>query len=150
MSMLWNCLVFAWVPFLGAGDVYAYLAVCVLSGMSVAADMALPAAIQADLVDLDTSEGGGGRTGLFFGLWNMATKISLALAVGIGFPALQLAGFDPQQPEAGATLVLALFYGAVPIVFKFAATALVWHFPRDRAGCDAVRQRMDTTSPATP
>lgn len=147
-SMLWNCLVFAWVPFLGPGDTWAYLAICILSGMSVAADMALPAAIQADLVDLDTSEGGGGRTGLFFGLWNMATKISLALAVGVGFPALELVGFDPQQPDSGGTLALALFYGAVPIAFKFAATALVWNFPLDRAGYDAVRERVDRASAA--
>lgn len=142
LSMLWASLVFVFVPFLGAGDVYPYLAICILSGASVAADMALPAAIQADLVDLDTSEGGGGRTGLFFGLWNMATKLSLALAVGIGFPALELAGFRPDQPDSGNTMALALAYGAVPIVFKLAATAIVWNFPIDRAAHTAIRERM--------
>ncbi len=146
LSMLWASLIFLWVPFLGAGDVYPYLAICILSGASVAADMALPAAIQADLVDLDTSEGGGGRTGLFFGLWNMATKLALALAVGIGFPALELSGFHPDQADAGNTMALALFYGAFPIVFKLAATAMVWNFPVDRDAYSHIRERLAATS----
>jgi len=142
LSMLWASLIFLWVPFLGVGDIYPYLAICILSGASVAADTALPAAIQADLVDVDTSEGGGGRTGLFFGLWNMATKLALALAVGIGFPALELSGFHPEQADVGNTMALALFYGAFPIVFKLAATAMVWNFPVDREAYGHIRERI--------
>ncbi|MFB4205332.1 MULTISPECIES: MFS transporter [Arhodomonas] len=139
LSMLWASLVFAWVPLLGTGDVAAFAVICALSGASVAVDMALPAAIQADLVDLDTHRGGGGRAGLFFGLWNMATKLALALAVGIAFPLLAALGFDPAAPASGDGLALALFYGAAPIPFKLAATALVWRFPLDRAAHEALR-----------
>lgn len=150
LSMLWNCLVFAWVPFLGAGDTWLFLAICVLSGVSVAVDMALPAAIQADLVDLDTAAGGGRRTGLYFGIWNVATKLALALAVGVAFPALQWLGFDATDPASGdGTLALALFYGGLPILFKVGATALVWNFPHDRAAhastCARVR-RLETAA----
>jgi Na+/melibiose symporter-like transporter len=141
-SMLWNCLVFAVVPLLGAGDVYAFLAVCVLSGVSVAVDMALPAAIQADLVDLDTRDGGGRRTGLYFGLWNMATKIALALAVGIAFPLLTLAGFDADGGGDDGELALALFYGALPIAFKLGAIGLVWNFPVDREAHGRIRDAL--------
>ncbi|WP_255414644.1 MFS transporter [Spiribacter halobius] len=143
VSMLWNCLVFAWVPFLGAGDTWLFLAICVLSGVSVAVDMALPAAIQADLVDVDTARGGGRRTGLYFGIWNVATKLALALAVGVAFPALEWFGFDATQPANGeGTLALALFYGGLPILFKLAATALVWNFPHDRAAHASTRERV--------
>lgn len=143
LSMLWNCLVFAWVPFLGAGDTGLFLAICVLSGVSVAVDMALPAAIQADLVDLDTAAGGGRRTGLYFGIWNVATKLALALAVGVAFPALQWLGFDATDPGSGdGTLALALFYGGLPILFKIGATALVWNFPHDRAAHESTRERV--------
>lgn len=142
-SMLWNCLVFVVVPFLGAGDVWLFLAICLLSGVSVAVDMALPAAIQADLVDLDTREGGERRTGLYFGLWNMATKISLALAVGISFPLLALAGFDADGSGDDGTLALALFYGALPIAFKLGATWLVWDFPIDREAHGRIRAAID-------
>jgi Na+/melibiose symporter-like transporter len=39
-SMLWACLVFAWVPFLGPGDTLAFAAICILSGASLGADLA--------------------------------------------------------------------------------------------------------------
>jgi Na+/melibiose symporter-like transporter len=144
MSMLWTSLVFLAVPFLGPGDTWAFLMVCLLSGIGVAVDMALPAAIQADLVDLDTAGGGGRRTGLYFGIWNMATKLSLALAVGIAFPLLEILGFDATNiDDRSGTFALALFYGALPIAFKLAATALMWNFPHDRAAQQVIRARID-------
>ncbi len=143
VSMLWVSLVFIWVPFLGEGDTWAFLLICVLSGVGVAVDMALPAAIQADLVDLDTAAGGGRRTGLYFGIWNMATKLALALAVGIAFPLLQWFGFDATNIEdQDGLLALALFYGAVPVAFKLIATALVWNFPHDRRAQLATRAKV--------
>ena len=130
--MLLACAVFVWVPFLGAGDVIAFGVICLLSGLSLGADLALPASIQADVVDVDTAEGGGGRAGLFFALWNMATK--LALAVGIAFPLLDLAGFTSQGDNPPAALwTLALLYGGLPVLFKLAAVLMVWHFPLDEA-----------------
>ncbi len=143
VSMLWTSLVFAWVPFLGPGDTTAFFIICLLSGVGVAVDMALPAAIQADLVDIDTAAGGGRRTGLYFGIWNMATKLALALAVGIAFPLLEWFGFDATVvSDRDGTFALALFYGAVPIGFKLMATALMWNFPHDRTAQMATRARV--------
>ena len=51
--MLWACLMFAWVPFLGPGDTMAFAVICVLSGASLGADLAIPASMQADVIDLD-------------------------------------------------------------------------------------------------
>jgi Na+/melibiose symporter-like transporter len=132
-SMLWVSAVFCAVPVLGTGDVLAFGVICMLSGASVAADMALPAAIQADVVDYDTASGGGSRAGLFFGLWNLATKAALAAAVGLAFPLLDWAGFDPQAVTAQGVTALTLAYGALPIGFKLVATALVWRFPLTRS-----------------
>lgn len=145
IAMAGNCLIFGWAPFLGAGDYTPFLIICVLSGVCLGADLALPPSMQADVVDLDRAgagnagagDGGDGeggdapRTGLYFAFWGMATKLALALAVGITFPALDLAGFDA---SAGAVndedglLVLALLYGALPIVFKIAAMRLMARF----------------------
>ena len=141
LSMLWACLVFAAVPLLGPGDLVPFLVVCLLSGASLGADNALPAAIQADVIDHDTAAGGGGRAGLYFGLWGMATKLALALAVGVAFPLLALVGFDP---AAGASDPRALtwLYAALPIALKLCAVPLAWRFPLDEAAARALRARL--------
>lgn len=133
VAMAGNCLIFAWAPFLGAGDYVPFLTICVLSGLCLGADLALPPSMQADVVDLDRAEGSARRTGLYFAFWGMATKLALALAVGITFPALDFAGFDASAGavnDEGGLLVLALLYGALPIAFKVAAMVLMARFAR--------------------
>ena len=129
LAMLLACSVFVWVPLLAPGDTWAFLVICVLSGCALGADLALPPAIQADVVDLDSLHSGQRRAGVYFGLWGIATKLALALAVGISFPLLDFAGFDPTAEQPDAIWALALLYGLAPVVFKLAATALVWDFP---------------------
>jgi Na+/melibiose symporter-like transporter len=145
--MIWASAVFVWVPLLGPDDVWPFLAICLLSGLSLGVDMALPASIQADVVDVDRARGGGERAGLFFGIWGMATKLALALAVGLAFPLLALAGFDPDAAAPGSLWALSLLYGALPVAFKLAAVALVWRFPLDRAALQSLQRRPsdDTT-----
>jgi len=135
ISMLWNSAVFVFVPLLGPGDVWPFIAICLLSGLSLGADLALPSAMQADVVDVDRAATGVERTGLYFAVWAMGTKLALALAVGIALPTLAAFGF---QAESGANsprslLVLALLYGLLPVAFKLGATWLVWNFPLDEA-----------------
>lgn len=93
--MLWASAMFVWTPFLGEGDLLAFTIICGPSGLSLGADMALPASIQADVVDLNSETSGQQRTGLFFALWSMATKLWLALAIGIAFPLLDLIEMRP-------------------------------------------------------
>jgi glycoside/pentoside/hexuronide:cation symporter, GPH family len=136
IAMAGNCLIFGWAPFLGAGDFTPFLAICVLSGFCLGADLALPPSMQADVVDLDRAPGSERRTGLYFAFWGMATKLALALAVGISFPLLDLAGFDASDGamnDEDGLFVLAILYGAVPISFKLAAMALMARFKRPPA-----------------
>ena len=143
-SMLWAVIIFAWVPILSAGDFFPFLIICILSGLSLGIDMALPASIQADVIDLDSAEGGGQRSGFFFGLWGMATKLSLALAVGIAFPLLALLGFDTQtQPADNNLLALSLLYGLLPIPFKLLAVWTIWRFPLDRQEHQTLQQQLN-------
>ncbi|MGI9510613.1 MAG: MFS transporter [Geminicoccaceae bacterium] len=142
-AMLWASAMFLWAPFLGAGDLLPFAIIAGLSGLSLGADMALPASIQADVVDLDWQESGRQRTGLFFALWSMATKLSLALAIGIAFPLLDLIGFKAGgDNEPAALLGLAMLYGVLPVIIKLAATALVWRFPIGQDEQTARRQRL--------
>jgi Na+/melibiose symporter-like transporter len=143
LSMLWACAVFVWVPLLGPGDVVAFGVICLLSGLSLGADMALPAAMQADVVDLDRVMSGRRRTGLFFAMWSMATKLALALAVGIAFPVLGLLGFAAEAANTPAVLAaLAALYGLAPVGIKAGAVALIWRFELDSASQSELRSRI--------
>jgi len=143
IAMVFNCVFFASVPFLGAGDADLFLAICVLTGLCLGADLTLPSAIQADVVDVDTAAGGTQRTGLYFAFWGMATKLALALAVGVAFPMLDLVGFSTDGGNAPtALLTLALLYGGVPVAFKAVAIALMWRFPLDQAAQADLRARI--------
>jgi Na+/melibiose symporter-like transporter len=142
-SMLWACMVFVWVPLLGLGDFWPFLLICCLSGLALGADLALPASIQADVVDLDRLESGRRRTGLFFAAWSMVSKLSLALAVGIAFPVLDLIGFEAGGQNTGTALFgLGALYGLLPVAIKLAATALVWNFPLGAGTHDDLRRRL--------
>jgi GPH family glycoside/pentoside/hexuronide:cation symporter len=131
------------VLLIGPGDYWPYLVICVLSGLCLGADLVLPAAIQADVVDVDAAETGERRTGLYFALWGMATKGALALAA-LALPILEVAGFstDGGNDETALTALVAL-YGLAPIVFKLAAIALMVRFPLDATLQEELRQRIE-------
>lgn len=146
IAMIWACGWFALAPLIGAGDGALYLALCIGTGFALGADLALPPSMQADVVDVDTArnegEGGAARTGVYFALWGMATKLSLALAVGIAFPLLEASGFEAGTASTEGHGALVLLYGVVPIVFKLAAVAVMWRFPLDGADQAALRDRI--------
>ena len=147
-SMLWACLIFVWVPFLSMGDVPAFLAISILSGIGLGADMVLPASMQADVVDADTLESGSQRTGLYFSMWSVATKLSLAGAVGIAFPLLDYIGFDAQSSHNGVNALagLSLLYSIVPVVLKIMAARLIWNFPIDAESQARIREEIERRS----
>ncbi len=132
-GMALACLCFAPAPFLGTGDIAIFAGVCIGTGLALGADLVLPPAIQADVIDVDTAATGEQRSGLYFAAWGLATKLALALAVGVAFPLLGAAGFDPGaglRSDAGLAM-LGFLYAGLPIVLKVGAAALMWHFPID-------------------
>lgn len=149
-AMLAACVVFAGAGFLGPGDVVAFGLICGATGLLLAFDVALPPAIQADVVDVDTAASGEQRSGLYFALWALATKLALAIAVGVTFPLLDWAGYRPGTgaPTEQAGLALALLYAWLPIPAKLAAIALMWRFPLDEAAQHGLRTVIEATSAA--
>ena len=142
-AMIAACAAFIWVPLLGPGDLAAFFAICVVTGMALGADLALPPAIQADVIDLDTLRSGEERAGLFFALWSMSTKLALAAAVGIAFPVLEALGFRTGETNtAEALLALALLYAAVPTVLKIGAIAVMWRHPITERRQRIIRRRL--------
>ena len=69
----------------------------------------------------------GRAEGAYFGWWNFAVKLNLALAAGLALPLLALAGYTPGARNAQALQALTLAYCILPCVLKLlAAGALQW------------------------
>ena len=123
-AMLVAIAAFVWASRLSAGDTTAFAFICVLSGLALGADLALPPSLLADVI------GRRGRmeaAGSYFGLWTLATKLNLALAAGIALPLLDALGYRPGGRDPAALGALAIVYALVPCVLKLGAVAsLVW------------------------
>ncbi len=131
LSMISASIFFAFVPFLAQGDLFAFLLITLLSGMSLGADMALPASMQADLVHNSTTaprEMGG----TLFGFFAMSVKLSLAFGVGISFAILGLLGFEASAPNAASLYALPLLYGLVPVILKLLALFVLYGYKEQR------------------
>jgi GPH family glycoside/pentoside/hexuronide:cation symporter len=144
LGMVLAAVAFSAAAFLGQGDVAPFAAVCVITGLALGADVVLPASIEADVIDIDTAASGAERAGLYFAVWALATKLALAAAVGLAFPLLGLAGFDPASGTRteGGLAALAFLYGGLPVILKFAAVALIWRFPLDETTMAEVAARI--------
>ncbi len=139
-AMALTCAAFVCVPLLAPGDLVLFACICAVTGFGLGADLAIPPALQADVVDVDVVRTGQNRAGLYFSLWGMATKLALALGIGLAFPALALFGFDARGGNsARALLALAVIYAIVPVFMKIVAIGIVWRFPLTKEEHDALR-----------
>ena len=124
-AMALALLAFAGAFALGPGDVAAFMAICVLSGLAVGADLALPAALLADAIDRDVVAGEAGAPGAYFGLWTLLTKANLALAAGLALPLVAAAGYQPHAAVPAGLHALSAMYGLAPCVLKASALAVL-------------------------
>jgi Na+/melibiose symporter-like transporter len=124
LGMLLAVAVFAFAALLGPGDGYLFLLVCALSGVALGTDLALPAALLAGSI---ASHGDRGRAeGAYFGWWNFATKLNLALAAGVALPLLGWLGYAPGAQDAAALQTLSLAYCLLPCALKLLAATLLY------------------------
>jgi GPH family glycoside/pentoside/hexuronide:cation symporter len=123
IGMLLAVAAFIWAYGLGAGDFASFALICVLSGVALGADLALPPALLARVIDNNRHT--GEHEGAYFGLWNLANKLNLALAAGIALPALALLGYTPGIRTAAALGSLSFAYAVLPCLLKLVAAALL-------------------------
>jgi Na+/melibiose symporter-like transporter len=122
-GMLLSVLAFVWAAALGPGDLASFVAVCVASGLALGADLALPSALLTGVIQ---RAGKSGRAdGAYFGWWNFATKLNLALAAGLALPLLDAFGYAPGARDTQALQALTLAYCVLPCVLKLLAAALL-------------------------
>ncbi|MEM8753539.1 MAG: MFS transporter, partial [Pseudomonadota bacterium] len=143
-AMIWALLLFSPAAFLGEGDLFAFTLISIATGLSLGADLSLPAAMQADVVDADTAKTGEQRTGLYFALWSVATKAALAVSGGVALLALSLAGFETGgENDETALATLAALYALAPAALKLVAVAIMWRFPLGEAEQREIRAKVE-------
>jgi Na+/melibiose symporter-like transporter len=119
-AMLLSIVAFAGASQIDSGDLWSFAAICLASGMALGADLALPAAMAADIGERLR------QAGACFGLWNFVAKLNLALAAGLSLPLLAALGYSPGSPSGLPALVFA--YALLPLAFKAIAAMLLWRW----------------------
>ena len=117
------------------GKFLFFIVIMCLKGSAIGALSALPFAMFADVVDVDTAETGKRRAGEFMAIWSMTRKGAYALGIFIGLALVEFWGFDaladPRNTSttAFALLMLACTYSVIPALFKFIGMPLLWIYP---------------------
>ncbi|MEE2698180.1 MAG: MFS transporter [Pseudomonadota bacterium] len=128
-AMILASAAFITVPIIPPESFKLFATICIITGMALGADLALPPAIQADVVDYDRWRFNEERAGVQFAIWGMSTKLSLAIAVGLALPGLEALGFNPKDPTTDGVNYLVAIYSLAPVLIKISAVVLIWRFP---------------------
>jgi GPH family glycoside/pentoside/hexuronide:cation symporter len=121
---------FVGVFFLGPGDAPIYGVLVFFSGIGLGATIALPSAMQADVIDYDELLTGERREGQYIGLWSISKKLAAALGVGVSLSILSYAGYTPNV-EQGETvrMTLRILYALVPSLFNLLGLGIALFYP---------------------
>ena len=148
LGMVLSIVVFAWAMQLGSGDTTAFIVICALSGIALSADLTIPSAL---LVGVIADAGDRGRAeGAYFGWWNFATKLNLALAAGLTLPLLALLGYTPGTQQPQALTALTIVYCLVPITIKIVAALTLYFLMIRHSAAKASFSTSASTSARTP
>ncbi len=123
-GMVLAILVFAFAAWLSAGAALGFALVCIGSGVALGAELVVPTAMLAGAVA--RSGQAQQAEGLWFGWWNLCSKLNLALAAGVALPLVAWLGFRSGQRDEASVAALVWVYALVPCVIKaFALIALL-------------------------
>jgi GPH family glycoside/pentoside/hexuronide:cation symporter len=118
-----------------------------LSGIGFGAALAIPSAIQADVIDYDELLTGQRREGQYIGWWSIAKKLAAAVGIGAGLFLLGAAGYVPnvEQPEP-VRFMLRILYALVPSILNLIGLVIAIAYPIDDAMHARIRQSIEDRS----
>ena len=126
-AMMTGAICFIGAYWLRSGDIFAYGAICFLSGVALGGELILPLAIASDMID-DTRQ--HARTAAIFSVLLFIGKLALALASGGAFALLSRSGYRPGSvPSVPAAAMLSLVYALIPSGIKLASVVIAMLSP---------------------
>ena len=89
---------------------------------------------------INSKEGGDtqGKTGTYFGLWALSTKLATAIGAALSLPVVAWLGFNPEKNQYSTSALIIVYIG-LPVAIKIIAALLIW-FVRIEASRGAVRE----------
>ena len=123
-SMILAVATFMWTFGLQPGDTVSYAIICVLSGMALGADLALPPSILADRINVVKRESEATQ---YYALLAFIPKFAIAIASGVSFLILDQLGFIAGADNSLTTLQgVIVLYALVPCLIKLLAAYALW------------------------
>ncbi len=118
---------------LGEGDFWWMLPITIATGFAAGGfAQALPNAMKADVIDLDTLRSGESRAAIYFSAWSFAQKACASLGASIAIFGLALFGFEA-SPTAEHTpeelFGVRFLFSTFPSLFFLSAAAIMWTYP---------------------
>ena len=118
--MIFAFLSFIWAFFLEPNNIIGFFIICLLSGIAVGANLALPSTIIAEDINSNNTQD---YASSYYSISNFLSKFALAIASGIALPILGFMGY-----EAGIARTDNLFpftYAFLPCIFQIISILLL-------------------------
>ena len=144
-AMVYSCFIFIFVLFLKEYDLIFFAIICILSGLALSADLAIPSSIQADIIDLEYLKTGKRLTGQFFAFWGLVSKGAIAISTGVALILLDIIGFNSDENNGKNVLFAVSFiYAGLPIILKILSIYLMWDFKLDKKTHSEILEKIKT------
>ena len=126
---------FLCVFFISEGDAVSFTLSVIGSGLGLGGVIAVPAAIQADLIHSDTEATGQRREGSFVGVWAIVRKMAAALSVAGVLWLLGTQGYTPgeigEEPSPELLILMRYLYCLVPCILNVASLPFIFPLQRN-------------------
>jgi len=146
MALLYGAIVISTYYFAPFAPFWLVLATTIAYGLAYGASPFLLRSMMADVRDYDLLHTGQERTGLYFSLLTMTSKIGGALAVGTTYLVLGYLGFSSglgfDNSEA-AIFGLGSMFIILPFVTMVFLAWFMWNFPLNQEEQEAIREEIE-------